>query len=350
MAQVQLSENQAAGAHGRRAMKSTTIAILLIVASGLSIGCNRAKDEVLPDGTKLFRVYTLENGIKTAERKELSDGTKQFDLIWLKDGTVKAGRVELPDGKTQFDVTWLPDGTQSVGRATKRDGTEMPIFSNAQNDSQGYADVKWGTPISDLDPTVEREPGQCFFSDGTMLSDNNAGGAGAVAAAFGVPTRDAVVAGALLSTNLDSAVVPPKCKSVMKGDVRLISYDDKVAMAFSQLDVHNYESIASELVSKFAEGEGWSVTWGGGAASDGDSTNINVRLFKRGDTNTRVFLLKRTDHQGIGMNVSSAYLLYVPNVDYLRIREDIGKGGRAKEAQQAVERRNREQPDLKKLQ
>jgi len=447
-------------------MKRTSIAIILLLAVGMSTGCNKGKDEVLPDGTKLFGVRTLWwGGTKKAERRELPNGQKDFDVTWLKDGTQKIkriefgagekyfdvtalpngtikkvryespdgerhfdlttlpdgtekvgrvefsdgqknfdettfpdgtekiGRVELPsgekhfdetkrpdgtektertelpngekhfgvtdlpdgteqiardefpDGEKRFDVTLLPDGTQIVGRATKPDGTEIPTFSNVQNDQQGYADVKWGTSITDLDPNAAGESGSCFVPSRDREENE------AVTAALGVQTRDTVVAGTVLSTSLDFSLVPAKCKSVTKGDVRFIVYDDKFAMAFSHLDAHNYESIASEMTSKFSKMGGWSVDWGGGAMSDGDSTSLDVRLFKRGNTNTRVFLLKRTNHMGCcAMNVSSVYLLYVPNVDYLRIREDIWKMRRNKEAQQVAEKQKREQPDLQKIQ
>lgn len=445
-------------------MKRTTIAVALLSVAGLLTGCNRAKDEVLPDGTKLFGERTLWTGTKKAERREHPNGVKDFDVTWLRDGTTKIGRVEgpngknfdetqlpdgtekigraeypdgekqfditalhgqinrigrsefpngekdfdvtvrpdgtakagrieypdgekqfdvsslngkvstvgrsehpngekrfeltflsdgtekigraeLPNGEKHFDVTRLPDGTQSVGRATKADGTEIPTFSTAQNDQQGYADVKWGTAITDLDPNAAGESDSCFLSSGDREENE------AVAAAFGAQTRNTVVAGTVIETSLDFSEVPARCKSVAKGDVRLITYDDRLAMAFTHLDAHNYDSIASEMTSKFTEMDGWSVKWGGGAASDGDSTSITVRLFKRGNTNTRVFLIKRTDHEGCcGINVSSVYLLYVPNADYLRIREDMGKLKRDKEAQQVAEQQKRERPDLQKIQ
>jgi hypothetical protein len=424
-------------------MKRTSIATLLLLAVGMSTGCGRAKDEVLPDGTKLFGVRPLWwGGTKKAERREYPDGQKDFEVTWLKDGTEKVGRVEFPDGQRDFDMTILPDrteraariefsngekifdditlpdgaekmarrefpsgekqfdvttlpdgtinaigrvelptgerqfdqtslpdgtkkiarvelpsgvkafdvtilrdGTQIVGRAKKPDGTDMPTFSTAQNDQQGYADVKWGTASTDLDPNAAGESSSCFVPSGDREGNE------AVAAAFGVQTRDTVVAGTVLSTSLDFSAVPAKCKSVTKADVKLIFYDDKLAMAFSHLDAHNYESIASEMASKFAELDGWSVNWGGGAMSDGDSTSLNVRLFKRGNTNTRVFLLKETFHMGCcGTNVSSVYLLYVPNADYLRIRGDMGKMRRDKEAQQVAEKQKSEEPDLRKIQ
>jgi hypothetical protein len=399
-------------------MKRTSIVMALMLAAGLSTGCNRAKDEVLADGTKLFGERTLWwGGTKKAERREFANGQKEFDLTWLKDGSLKinrveaangekdfdltvqpdgsenAGRIEYPDGQKQFDVTslngkiskigrsefpdgekrvdivflpdgaekigrvempsgekhfdvtQLPNGTQIVGRATKADGTEIPTFSNVQNDEQGYADVKWGAAIADLDPNAVGDSDSCFVSSGDGEENE------AVAAAFGAHTRNTVVAGTVLETSLDLSGVPGKCKTVTKGDVRLISYDGKLAMAFTHLDAHNYEAIAAEMASRFTEMGGWSVSWGGGAASDGDSTNMNVRLFKRGNTNTRVFLLKRTAHMGCcDTNVSSVYLLYVPNTDYLRIREDMWNMKRDKEAQQVAEQQKREQPDLQKIQ
>ena len=140
----------------------------------------------------------------------------------------------------------------------------MPTFSDVQNDQQGYADAKWGAAITDLDPNAAGKSDSCFVSSG---EENQV-----VSATFGAPTRDIVVAGTVLSTSLDFSVVPAKCKSVTKGDVRLIFYDDKFAMAFSHLDAHNYESIASERWHpRFTEMDGWSVNWGGGAMSDGDS-------------------------------------------------------------------------------
>jgi hypothetical protein len=252
----------------------------------------------------------------------------------------------LPTGEKHFDVTQLPDGTLIVGRATKPDGTEIPTFSNVQNDDQGYADVKWDTTIAALDPNAGEAADSCFIPNHGNSEENEA-----ISAAFGAQTSNTVFAGTVMDTSLDFSVVPVKCKSVTKGDVLFISYDGKVAMALTALDAHNYEAIASEMASKFAEIDGWSVNLGGGAASDGDSTSINVRLFKRGNTNTRVFLLKTTAHMGCcAMNISSVHLLYVPNVDYLRIRQDMGKMKRDKEAQQVAEQQKREQPDLQKIQ
>ena len=97
-------------------MKRTIIALSLLFVVGLSIGCNKGKDEVLPDGTKMFGKRTLKDGTQTAERKEFPDGRKNFNQTWLKDGTVKAERGELPDGGKNFNETWLKDGTVKAER------------------------------------------------------------------------------------------------------------------------------------------------------------------------------------------------------------------------------------------
>lgn len=382
---------------GRSVMKRTSIAVLILLVVGVSIGCNRdsGKDYVDAFGNKVFGEHTLKNarsGSKRTERIEYPDGVKLFDVtdipfddtkaarmelptgekrfevtglssseqkaarvelpngekrfeVTFLDDTVKAARIELPNGEKQFAVTIFPDGTKNLGRTTKSDGTEIK-FSNLQNDQQGYADVKWGTMVTDLDPNAAGKADSCFFgSNRDDLQVNEA-----VSATFGTPTQDTVVAGTVLSNSLDFSLVPEKCKIVPKGDVRFIFYDDRLAMAFTYLNARNYEAIASEMASKFRQMDGWSVNWGGGAASDGDSTSLNVRLFQRGDTNTRIFLLKRTDHQGIGMNVSSVYLLYVPSLYYESVRQDISKLKNEKAAQQLAEQQKREQPDLQKIQ
>jgi hypothetical protein len=403
---------------GRSVMKRARTAVLFLLAIGACAGCNRGKDEVLPNGNKLFGHRRLKDGTEKVARVEGSFGVKTFEVIRLADGTEEAERVELPDGEKQFEIAHLPDGTIKIGRAEfsygmkvfdvtfRPDGTERiarielpdgekrldvvddgltekiardelpdgakrtdvtvdvdpraaytvfpnnrvfpyeppkPTFSNVQNDQQGYAGANWGAGIADLDPTAAQQTARCF--EDADREENES-----IAAVFGVPSRDTVVAGTVVSTSLDFSVVPAKCKSVTKGDVRLIFYDDKLTMAFTHLDAHNYDAIASNIASKFAEADGWTVNWGGGAADDGDSTSVDVRLFKRGDTNTRAFLIKHVSHMGVGMNVSSLYLLYVPNSYYENVRADIAMLKREQQAQQLAERNKREQPDLQKIQ
>jgi hypothetical protein len=111
----------------RRVMKRMSIAVLLVFVVEVSVGCNKAKDEVLTDGTKLFGVHTPWGGIKTAERREWTNGQNDFDLSWLKDGTIKIGRTESPEakGEKHFDMAVLPDGTQIAERLNTQNGEKQ---------------------------------------------------------------------------------------------------------------------------------------------------------------------------------------------------------------------------------
>jgi hypothetical protein len=155
-------------------MKKSSMIAFLLLAAGLSTGCNTAKDKILPDGTKLFGHIRLKDGTEKAVRLESPDGSKQFDVTWLSDGSgkaarvafpdgerkfdatwfsdghEKAGRVEYPNGETDFDVTWLPDGSKNVARATFPDGTQrlnidtpwhtVELFPLPRGEAWGYVD------------------------------------------------------------------------------------------------------------------------------------------------------------------------------------------------------------------
>jgi hypothetical protein len=131
-------------------MKRTSIAMLLVFAMA-STGCNRGKDEVLPDGTKLF------------------------GHIRLKDGMEKAVRLESPDGTKQFDVTWHSDGSKSVVRATFPDGTEklnVQITKVIGCDAWNYREDSQGNKRADkLVCSRYSEEGVIWHPDGGFHAD-----------------------------------------------------------------------------------------------------------------------------------------------------------------------------------
>lgn len=112
-------------AEGKSAMKKMTIAVSFLLVAGLLTGCNRAKDRVLPDGTKIFGERTLKDGTRTAERVEQATGEKDFNVAFLQDGSKKVGRVEYSDGEKQFDVTRFADGSTRAGRVECSDGRKI---------------------------------------------------------------------------------------------------------------------------------------------------------------------------------------------------------------------------------
>ncbi len=126
-------------------MKRTSIAALLILVVWLSTGCNKGKDWVSPNGTKMYGDLTLQDGTRRLIRVEYPDGHTEFDITTLPDGSEKIRRIELPngqkdfdvirqngfykvvrrefrDGEKQFNVTHLPDGTQKIERSELPNG------------------------------------------------------------------------------------------------------------------------------------------------------------------------------------------------------------------------------------
>jgi len=105
-------------------MKKSAITVPLLLVIGLCVGCDKGKDEVLPNGIKVFGQRTSKNGTVSVRSVEFPHGEKKIDDTQFPDGTEKAARVEYPNGEKDYDVTWLADGSKAIGRATYPDGTE----------------------------------------------------------------------------------------------------------------------------------------------------------------------------------------------------------------------------------
>lgn len=114
-------------------MLRTIIVVFVLSIVGLSTGCDKAKNEVLPNGTRIFGERILKDGTKRIERVELPNGVKKFNKTVLSDGTEKDERIEHPNGDKQFDVTFLADGTQKTERMESHDGCKsfgITLFAN----------------------------------------------------------------------------------------------------------------------------------------------------------------------------------------------------------------------------
>jgi hypothetical protein len=142
---------------GRSVMKRIRIAVSLLLVVALFTGCDRAKNEVLPDGTKVFGERILKDGTKRIEQVEFPSGQKQLDKTILPDGTEKDACDEFPNGEKRFEVTVFRDGTQKVGRI------EFP-------DGEKHFDVTILPDKTEKDARIEHPSGQKFF-DVTVLAD-----------------------------------------------------------------------------------------------------------------------------------------------------------------------------------
>jgi hypothetical protein len=141
-------------------MKRISIVVLILFLVVLSTGCNKGKDYVDSDGTKLFGKRTLKDGTTKIDRAELPNGKKQFDVTILPDSTYKIARVEYPDGQNQFDVTILPDNTDKIGRVETPSGNRQFDVTMLPNGTTKYGRIEHRDGEKDFDATQ--------LSDGTV--------------------------------------------------------------------------------------------------------------------------------------------------------------------------------------
>lgn len=258
----------------------------------------------------------------------------------------------------------------SSGRAASGSSAESqtpppPTFGAEQNDSEGYNKIAWGTSLSDFDKvqraasatlvhdqlpfvsnsefapsSYQSEPNGRFVSEESKM----------VAKLFGVPDAKRSIAGVDLS-DTNWVLVPKKFQSVKKDDVEYVFYDGKFSMAFSQLNARSYDAVKAELASKYAEMGTVSDSWVLQQLEENpDKMGLQATIYKRGQTNTRVFLIKEVEHMSIGMKSTSVYLLYVPNAYYEAIRAEIARNESSAAAESQANEIRTQQPDLQKVQ
>jgi hypothetical protein len=160
-------------------MKRTVIALSVLFAVGLSTACDKGKDEVLPDGTKMFGEFTLQDGTQKVSRIESPNGTKQFDVTKLPDGSERIGRIESPDGKKVFEVTAMPDGTAKIARVEFPDGEKQFSLIKASDGS-----VRIGRTVNP-DGTEGKSPDQAVVpsqSGGTSTDSQSTGAVSTIVA------------------------------------------------------------------------------------------------------------------------------------------------------------------------
>ena len=141
----------------RGVLKRAIIVAWLLIAFGLSTGCNKGKDEILPNGNKLFGERVLKDGTKKIERVEYPNGDKDFDATVLPDHTYRAARAEYPNGQKDFDVTILPDGTVKAARRELSDGQKSFELTHLPDGTYRVARVEFPNGEKRFDVTVLRD-------------------------------------------------------------------------------------------------------------------------------------------------------------------------------------------------
>lgn len=220
----------------------------------------------------------------------------------------------------------------------------VPNFGDAQDDHEGYNRTPWGTTLADFVKPDTFQP-----SSDSRFGISDLTEAKLVAKVFNVPETGRSIAGVDLS-DTNWSVVPAKFQSVMRDDIEFIFYDGKLAMTFSEMHASNYGTLKSTLASKYPQLDSINSSWKMQQLEENpDVMELNALLFKKGQTNTRIYLMKAVEHEGIGIDETRVYVLYTPNIYYQAIRNDIANYAAPGIAAKAAQVRASEDEDLQKI-
>jgi hypothetical protein len=151
----------------------------------------------------------------------------------------------------------------------------------------------------------------------------------------------------------DFSLIPQSFQSIAKDDSEYIFYKGRLAMVYSKLDVHHKDQLVAGLDGKYQRVGTSTSGWTERTLDEGpqDSTDIEAILFKRGSTNTRIYLINRTDHEaGVGVKVLSLHVLYIPTSFMWEIQQDMHQLASAHQAAAVAAAQQSAKPDIDKLQ
>jgi ketosteroid isomerase-like protein len=190
-----------------------------------------------------------------------------------------------------------------------QDVNSEQTFAAEQNDTEGYEGRQWGSePVGDVNKSLENEQMELLGF------------------AFNVPVQKEIVGDSNLGERLDTQSLPP-FTSEASDTLTYIYQDNALCAVLVHADAHNYDNVRAAF-----EGNGYSHISESsveyrrlGDESDGDSTRIEAILYKRGSTNTRVYLMKYINHSPV-FDDWGAYILYMPTYYYNAISTAIQTG------------------------
>lgn len=110
-------------------------------------------------------------------------------------------------------------------------------------------------------------------------------------------------------------------------------------------------SVRSDLAAKYSQVTTVSDSWVLQQLDENPHRmELQALVFKRGQTNTRIFLIQAIEHMGIGMNSTAVFLVYILNTYYEAIRNEIFKNEASADAEAQAKSAQKQQPDLPKVQ
>ncbi len=198
-------------------------------------------------------------------------------------------------------------------------------FGKEQNDPEGYGGAQWGITLANFQSqqhlASRSQSGMTnSFLEHIEPNDTNP----LLARLFGVPQEQRSV-GLVAYPVINWDVVPRTFQSEKKDDVEYVFYNGRLSLTFSELNASNYDAVLADLAGKYTKTDSSHLGWDAQQlAEEPDQIELQMVCFKRGATNTRIYLLKRLFHAtGLGYRITTAYLMYVPNTSYLEIEDGI---------------------------
>lgn len=216
-------------------------------------------------------------------------------------------------------------------------------FGSSQNDTLGYNGLSWGLTINEFLSAKKLSVRTPSKSSKPLRSAIDAD---VIAALLGTP-----LSSSFGYTEMQYQYVPQAFREIYVNadETHYIFFNDVFSMAFTQLDAKKYNLYLSDLESKYQKHGKESYTMS--PAGPNDQHVVTATLFRRTNTNTRIYLIKDVyTVQSMGMQLTSVNLLYVPNHYFKEIKSEIGASVDRSEKAEKAHQQQRLEEDRKKIQ
>jgi len=196
------------------------------------------------------------------------------------------------------------------------------VLGTDQNDAAGFNSLPWGQPLNAF------RGGKLFESSSNPIPyqikedfDKYL-----LAAILKVPQVDRSY-GLITWKAPDWSRIPCEFETVRKDDTLFIYFKKQLAMGLEEVKANQYDAIFNDFRNHNAEFETIHSEWNEQNVEESpDRNELNAILFKRGNSNTRLYLIQLVFHASAGFRTTSVFTLLMPNSVYQEIQADIGTG------------------------